>query len=98
MLLIGCFQKQPKDGAESALFCNMSTGPMDVYKVKCSHDHLLASFESKREGAPIGNSKQDQVTSSKRGRLERFTTELSNQDLDRVLKRRYKRPLLEEVA
>ena len=37
-----CCQKLPKDGAESSLFSNMSTGLVDIYEVKRSQRHPLA--------------------------------------------------------
>ena len=43
---IVCFQKRPKDGAESALcLCsNMSTGLVDIYEIERSQRHLLATL------------------------------------------------------
>ena len=34
------FQKRPKDGAESTLCSNMSTGLVDIYEIKRSQRHL----------------------------------------------------------
>ena len=44
---ISFFFLKPRDGAESALFCNMFTGPVDIYEVKRSQRQLLAAIESK---------------------------------------------------
>ena len=50
---IVCFQKRPKDGADSVLCSNMSTGLVDIYEVKRCQRHLLAAIESNRLGGPI---------------------------------------------
>ena len=47
------FSIAPKDGAESALYSKMFTGPFDIYEVKRSQHHLLAVTETNRLGAPI---------------------------------------------
>ena len=46
---ISCFQKRSKDGAESALWNNMTTGAVDIYVVKSS---LLTTTESKWSWSP----------------------------------------------
>ena len=46
------FQK-PKDGAESALCSNMSTGLVNIYEVKRSQRHLLPTIENSRLVLPI---------------------------------------------
>ena len=51
---IVCFQKWPKDDAESALCSSMSTRPVDIYEVKRSQRHLLAAIEKNRLVSPIG--------------------------------------------
>ena len=56
---IVCFQKRPKDGAESALCSSMSTGPAEIYEVKRSQRHLLAAIENNRLKAPMQWSKLD---------------------------------------
>ena len=48
-----CFQKRPKDGTESALCSIMSTGLVDIYEVKPSQRHLLATIENNRLVSPI---------------------------------------------
>ena len=42
------FYKSPIDGAESAFSSNMTTGPVDVYELKRSQHHLLATIENNR--------------------------------------------------
>ena len=50
---IVCFQKWPKDGAESALYSNMSTGLVDIYEAKRSQHRLLVVIENNRLVSPI---------------------------------------------
>ena len=38
--------KRPKGGVESAIFSNMPTGPVDIYKVKPSESNLLVTIEN----------------------------------------------------
>ena len=65
--LILCFQKRPKDGAESTL-CSK----MQYYEVKRSLRHLLAAIENNRLVSPIGfshslGSKHSKVSVTKIG-------------------------------
>ena len=53
MKLSFVLKKRPKDGAEGALYSNMSTGPVDIYEVKRSKRHLLAAIEKNILVSPI---------------------------------------------